>query len=318
MLHFTGDCFKVRSHTDSVSASSGSPQNHGSYHPIAPLAQLRDMLTTSDHEHGNSIDHNDVKDLSLRGQPQQAPVITSTAPIIHLDTSNHDFDSSASRSSSVHMDNGQNSPHHGGSSDSVLRTVRMRKLSDSSHHDHEHNTNSYKFKNYIQQRFSQDTNHHDDISVITDCSNKSPSPSVTDNLASPSAVLCKKPKLCMDYIEGNSCDEKPTTNGIGADFKSEVGSFPIFSKPIPCSVGLLHSPVPIFALHSNSRFYVPLNVEYDALVPYLGSVDLSEKNCGGPMPPLHAININVNFMNTSSRSKGTTCLTRPKSDINGW
>lgn len=286
------------------------------------------MLATSDHEQSNSIDHNDVKDLSIRGQPQQAPVITSTAPAIHLDTtSNHDFDSSASRSSSVHMESSSgHSPHeHGGDSSGSadLRTVRMRKLSDSYHHDNEHNNNSYKFKNYIQQRFSQDTNHHDDISVMTDCSTKSPSPSVGEPMMGP---ICKKPKICIDFSEGNSCDEKPTTVNDG------LGVFPIFSKPSPCRVGgsviggsagnasLMHNPVPIFALHSQGRFYVPLNIEYESLLPYLGGIDLLEKSCGGvaAMPPLHAININVNFASVSRMKGASSCLPRPKSDMNGW
>lgn len=284
-----------------MSASSGSPSNHTSYHPVTPINQLRDMLATSDHEHSNSIDHNDVKDLSLRGQPHQAPVITSTAPtVVHLDTaSNPDFDSSA------HLENGH-SPHDG-----VLRTVRMRKLSDSCHHDSEHN-NNYKFKNYIQQRFSQDTSHHDDISVITDCSNKSPCPDVD-------MPCSKKPKVCLDFHESSSCDEKPSTNGI-TELKPEAhnnSSFPIFSKP-NFHGNLMHHPVPIFALHSQGRFYVPLNVEYDSLVPYLGGTDLLEKNCGQLMAPLHTININVNFTN-SSRLKGPLCQTRPqKLEMNGW
>lgn len=101
-------------------------------------------------EHSNSNDHHDVKDLSFRNQPQQAAVITSTAPpIVHLDSSNHDFDSS--RASSVHADTEL-------SNEKTDSSVRVRKLSDSSHPDHEHNHNNYKFKNYIQQRFSQDTN----------------------------------------------------------------------------------------------------------------------------------------------------------------
>ncbi|KAG4067919.1 hypothetical protein HA402_010605 [Bradysia odoriphaga] len=293
-----GDCYKVRSNNiDSISASSGSPPIHG-YHPIAPLNQLHDMLSTTDMEHSNSNDHNDIKDLSLRGQPQQAPVITSTAPLVHLDTtSNHDFDSS--RASSVHLDN---TPHDG------ARTARMRKLSESSHHENEHNSNSYKFKNYIQQRFSQDLNHLDDheVSVINECGNKSPSD-----------APCKK-KMCLDFMESSSCDEKPSTNGI-TEFKNEVhcNAYPIFSKPCGLNSSLHSSTVPIFALHAQGRYYVPLNVDYESLLPYLSGSDLFDKQAG-QMPPLHAININVNF--AYGRSKPISSQSRHKLDniSNGW
>lgn len=283
---------------DTFSASSGSPPVSGFLNLSPPLVQHRDHLSSDMEINHNSNDHNDIKDLSLKGQPQQAAIITSTAPAIHLDTSsNPDFDSS--RASSVHLDIGH--PH-----ESVLRTGRVRKLSDSCH-DNEHH-NNYKFKNYIQQRFSQDTHHMDDTSsVMTDCGgDKSPS-------LSGEQPCSKKPKLtCLDYAEGSSCDEKPSTNGSGgggiggANFKTENGmnAFQMYSKPIMSG---LHNPVPIFALHAQGRFYVPLNVEYDAVLPYLGGVDLFDKSCG-PMPPLHAININVNFAH--SRLKTLSCQPR--------
>lgn len=356
---------------DSVSASSGSPPSHllngtdaknGYRHPSVPMNQLREMLTTSDTEHSSDHhdhhdDHDDhdshhddhedlhahhhdvddVKDLSLRSSKighelaQQAPVITSTAAVIHLvsdSASNHDFDSSASRSSSVHLhDHSSQSPPPRSSSDE-LRSGRMRKLSDTStscHHEIEHNTvNSYKFKNYIQQRFSQDNNHHDEVSsVVTDVS----SSPVNDTIVVPR----KKPKLCLDDdFEHNSCDGENKPNVAIADCKPDVSSFPMFktavvgnpsavqpSTLLPSSVttSMAGQSVPVFALHSQGRFYVPLSVEYEALVPYLGGIDLLEfkpfiGSTGGvaTIPPLHSININVNFAPPASggRLKGTS------------
>lgn len=277
----------------SRSTSNSSPPLHN-YHPAAPLNQLRDMLSTSDLEHSNSPDHNnDVKDLSLRNQPQQAAVITSTAPTTHLDTTNnsHDFD----RPSPNHLENGHS---HG----SVLRNVR--KMSDG-FHDSDHSHYSYKFKNYFKERFSQD-NHLDEVTNESD-NNKSPS----DDQCSAN----KKPKICIDFLDNNSCDEKPSTNGI-TDFKPEVtaGTFPLFAKsPNPNSV---NKTVPIFALHSQGRYYVPLNVEYDCLLPYLGDIDLLEKSAS-PMPSsLHAININVNF--TSHRKLSVPSKMKADSLSNGW
>lgn len=280
------------------------------------MNQLRDILLT-EMDHSNSNDHNDVKDLSFRNQPQQAPVITSTAPpIVHLDTSNHDFDSS--RASSVHAEHGASTTEADGV---ALRSVRVRKLSESSHHtDTEHH--NYKFKNYIQQRFSQDTNghdHHDDGALHERIENSDKSP----NDSPPTRA--KKAKLCSDFAECSSCDEaKPTTNGI-TDFKSEPisNSYPMFTKPTmngSLSNRCGHNSVPIFALHSQGRHYVPLNVDYEALVPYLGPFDLLDKNCG-PLTPCHSININVNFVPSTTRTKLNAFNGRSKADnimCNGW
>lgn len=285
----------MKSAPDSISASSGSPPANG-FHHVAPSSNhAGDLPFADDMEHSNSNDgHNDIKDLSFGCQPQQAPVITSTAPIVHLDSSNHDFDSS--RASSVHADNG----HPNESDNSTLRTVRVRKLSESPphlhHHDPEH-PNNYKFKNYIQQRFSQDNgahmdaaeHHHDDATAgsLTDergDRNDSKSPGSDGPLCSTN----KKSKLSIDFAnECSSCDETiPIPNGL---IESKNRSIPIsnqlFIKP--------SNPISVFALHSRGNYYVPLKVEYDALAPYLNGFDLFDRNFG--IRSFHSVNINVNF-----------------------
>lgn len=50
--------------------------------------------------------------------------------------------------------------------------------------------------------------------------------------------------------------------------------------------------VPIFALHAHGAFYIPLTVDYDALVPYLGDVNLLDKNMAA-VKALHPVNINI-------------------------
>lgn len=279
-------------------------------------------------EHSNTNDHNDVKDLSFRNQPQQAPVITSTAPpIVHLDSSNHDFDSS--RASSVHADTELSNEK----TDSASQTVRVRKLSESSHPDHEHNHNNYKFKNYIQQRFSQDNNvngehHHDDgtaINLVHENGQTIEKHSTGDDSAPASA---KKAKF-YDFTECSSCDEtnqKPTTNGI-TGFKIEPisNAYQLFQKPSVNNnnnnTRFPHNSVPIFALHSQGRHYIPLNVDYETLVPYLGGFDLLDKNCN-QMTPCHSININVNFTPPNrTKLNNPLCNGRSKSDnimCNGW
>lgn len=323
-IHLAAEFCKMRNNAaDSVSASSGSPPTNV-YHNSAPMNQLRNMLLT-DMDHSNSNDHNDVKDLSFRSnQPQQAAVITSTAPpIVHLDSSNHDFDSS--RASSVHADTEVSNEKTDGT---TIQSVRVRKLSESSHPDHEHH-NNYKFKNYIQQRFSQDNNsHHDDhhnddttaINLIHENGQTSEKGSPMDHETMPTHPKRTK---CYDFAECSSCDEtKPTTNGI-TEFKSEplTNGYQMFPKPNAATVRFPHNPVPIFALHSQGRHYVPLSVDYETLVPYLDGFDLVGKNCT-QMPPCHSVTISVNF-SPPNRTKLTNavCNNRTKNDslvCNGW
>lgn len=292
------------------------------------MNQLRNMLLT-DMDHSNSNDHNDVKDLSFRSnQPQQAAVITSTAPpIVHLDSSNHDFDSS--RASSVHADTEISNEK----TDSTTQSVRVRKLSESSHPEDHHEHHNYKFKNYIQQRFSQDNNSHgdhgdhgdhsdhNDDSTAINLVHENGQPMVEKGDSAPSHA--KKAKF-FDFAECSSCDEtKPSTNGI--EFKSEpLANGYLFTKPNTANAAARfpHNPVPIFALHSQGRHYLPLTVDYEALVPYLDGIDLIGKNCA-QMPPCHSVTISVNFTTSSNRTKlaNAVCNGRAKGDslvCNGW
>ncbi|XP_036226261.1 transcription factor cwo [Bactrocera oleae] len=106
-------------------------------------------------------------------------------------------------------------------------------------------------------------------------------------------------------------DEKPFSF---ADIKTELNSQPgfggaksHFSTPTSTthvSLNLQTSrsfAVPIFALHGQGTYYIPLNIDYSVLVPFLNGADLLEKNYAS-MPVVHPININVNFMPTSSSS----------------
>lgn len=302
------ECYKTRCNADTISASSGSPPSHN-YHPTAPLSQLRDMVP-SDIEHSNSNDHNDVKDLSFRSQPHQAPVITSTAPSsVHHDSSNHDFDSS--REPLPHTESGiATSPPHHHLTNNILRSVRLRNFSESSH-DIEHN-NNYKYKNHIKQRFNQDSHLHDESteehSIGATNSNENVS---TDQQKGGSDIQSsKKRKLSTcDGIDNANYEEKALTNG---DIKSES---PLLHPKVTINGGR-HFAVPIFALHGQGTYYVPLNVDYEALLPFLNGVDLLDKNyCS--VPALHPVNISVNFSPNHPRQ---TNLSRPKVETiaNGW
>ncbi|XP_053684587.1 transcription factor cwo isoform X1 [Sabethes cyaneus] len=308
-------------------------------HP-GPLSQLRDMLSCpSDLEH-SSNDHHDVKDLSFRSStnsnssnPPQAAVITSTAPnsVQHLDTSsNHstvDFEASSPSRISTSSANGP--LHHfpqdtnnniNAQHESVLRNIRMRKFSETQSPEHEHNHNSYKFKNYIQQRFSQDTHGHENghmtdgphsPSSIPEDHTMNEAPSQVQGNSVPNGLCSKRKTECLPSAEESEeplslkrkvapleksplpiahegehdelfMVEKKPKNGL-TEFKTEHLARSAFASYT----------VPIFACHTQG-FYVPLNVDYDTLLPYLNGIDLFGKNYT-QMPPLHPINISVNY-----------------------
>lgn len=321
----------MKSRCGSEIPNGGSPVY---LHP-GPLSQLRDMLSCpSDIEH-SSNDHHDVKDLSFRSNtnssssnPPQAAVITSTAPnsVQHLDTSsNHstvDFEASSPSRISTSSTNGQlqhlsqdtnnniNAQH-----ESVLRTIRMRKFSETSP-EHEHSHNSYKFKNYIQQRFSQDTHGHENghLSEMA----HSPSSVHEDHPMSevpPPSAICKGlvnglgPKSRTDSATGqtNGSDEplslkrkissaeqsSPGPQAVRDDREdTKNGLTDIKSEHVARSVYASYA-VPVFACHTQG-FYIPLNVNYDSLLPYLNGIDLFGKSYR-QMPPLHPISISVNY-----------------------
>ncbi|GAB0087576.1 Transcription factor cwo [Sergentomyia squamirostris] len=255
--------------TNGGSASSPSPP--GGYHQGAPLSHLRDMLT-SDLEH-SSNDTSDVKDLSFRHQqPQQAAVITSTGPAAPMDT--HPPPDS-------HVSAHQHSAFH---APDIVHNGTGRHVSESNSTDAgEHNNNSYKFKNYIQQRFSQDSHHLHDEVAVTNCSHSSEGSERDSGVhaSTKSATLCAENSNSGDEHGDHGPDLRATSNHQQAQTAPKITT----ARHPPMAV-------PIFALHSQGTFYVPLSVDYDALVPYLSHADILEKNVN-PNVPVHPVNIHI-------------------------
>ena len=293
--------------------------------------------------------------IAAHQQPHQAPVITSTAPHHHTDSSQHDFDSS--REPLLHTDtSNMHSPpprdsllqhhahlaHNHHTTDSQL-SVRMRNYSESSH-EIEHN-NNYKYKNHIKERFvhelhdeetsSEHAPHlqsdHSHLHALSEHSKDGTEPEIAP-------IMAKKRKLAEAACNGDLPldvhsdtsnihpprpmglvrDDKPSFSFSDIkDIKSELhntssNSSPLLAKLSAASAQLStpssttaplpsrHSfTVPIFALHGQGNYYVPLNVDYNALVPYLNGVDSLEKS-DPSRPVVHPLNINVNFMPSSS------------------
>ncbi|CRK87783.1 CLUMA_CG001539, isoform A, partial [Clunio marinus] len=338
-LLFLGEYFKTRCNGDMINA--GSPTSY--HHPNPPLSQLREMLTTSvsDVEH-NSDDHHDIKDLSFRSNPQQAPSVSSTGVvpsnnIHHMDTSDYDSTRSPTTSSGTTSTNSirmtpANVNHHLSNlspphaHENVIRTVRMRKLSETST-DVEHCNNNYKFKNYIQQRFTHETYHSEESMQSNQC--------VTDH---------EKDHDKKSTTPTSPVNDAAKRNGIHHDIKNEIL---VVNSPSPAHQQPPHAtqrngkipngtvngningnaiiphhtiPIPVFACHTQG-FYVPLNVDYDLLIPFLGGVDLLSKTYAH-LPPLHPISINVNYTPTLIKNAiASANFIKPKVEngiINGW
>lgn len=340
----------MKSRCGSEIPNGGSPVY---LHP-GPLSQLRDMLSCpSDIEH-SSNDHHDVKDLSFRSNtnssnsnPPQAAVITSTAPssVQHLDTSsNHstvDFEASSPSRISTSSTSGQlqhlsqdtnnniNAQH-----ESVLRTIRMRKFSETSP-EHEHSHNSYKFKNYIQQRFSQDT-HGNENGHLSEMAH-SPSSVHEDHpmteVPPPSAIkglmngLGPKSRTDSANAQTNGNDEplslkrkissgEPTEQAVRDDREdlknglTEIKSEHHVARSVYASYA-----VPVFACHTQG-FYIPLNVNYESLLPYLNGIDLFGKSYR-QMPPLHPISISVNYAPASLIKAASAAAAAAATNANG-
>lgn len=97
-------------------------------------------------------------------------------------------------------------------------------------------------------------------------------------------------------LHNSSSNSSPLLAKLSAGGGAQLSTPSSTTAPLPPR----HSfTVPIFALHCQGNYYVPLNVDYNALVPYLNGVDLLEKSYTS-MPVVHPININVNFMPSSS------------------
>lgn len=293
------------------------------------------MLTTSasEAEHNSCDDHHDVKDLSFRSNPPQAPSISSTGVVpsstMHqMDTSDYDSTRSPTTSTgttsttSTRMTTANINHHLGNLSPPH---ARVRKLSETST-DVEHCNNNYKFKNYIQQRFTHENYHSEESMQSNQCATEHDKDHHDKKSTPPTPPAADATKL----------------NGIHHDIKNEIL---IINSPSPAhqqpsqrngklqngtangsvngnqAIVPHHSiPIPVFACHTQG-FYVPLNVDYDLLIPFLGGMDLLNKSYAH-LPPLHPISINVNYTPALIKNAiASANFIKPKVEngiINGW
>lgn len=292
----------------SVTASTSSPPR---MHYEPPMSQLRDILTSASDVDHSSNDHIDVKDLSFRTGAGASTIATVTTSASSHEASSLHSDYEVSRGTNSHVN----------SNDLELRLIRMRKYSEASSADMEHNNNNYKFKNYIKQRFSQDNHLEDKVgssSSSASTSEKSAEGAGKKRRLSPhtdhESVEVSKEKHRINGTSApseRSLDMKVETQSNGGSTTSSSASHVTQNGRHP-----IHSfAVPIFACHTQG-YYVPLNIDYETLLPFLGTVDLLNKNFN-QMPPLHPISINVNY---APLKPVANTFVKPKIETvsNGW
>lgn len=290
------------------------------------------MLTTSasEAEH-NSDDHHDVKDLSFQSNPPQAPSISSTgvvpsSNIHHMDTSDYDSTRSPTTSSgttsttSTRMTTANINHHLGNLSpphahENVLRNVRVRKLSETST-DVEHCNNNYKFKNYIQQRFTHENYHSEESMQSTEHEKDH----IEKKSTPPGTPVAESAKLNHHDIKNeilissspSPAHQQPSTQRNGKIPGMTNGST-VSNQPTVSNHSIR---IPVFACHTQG-FYVPMNVDYDLLIPFLGGIDLLNKNFGH-LTPVHPICINVNYTPALIKNAiASANFIKPKVE-NGW
>lgn len=315
-----------------------------------------------------------------RAPPQQTPVITSTASTAHTTTTDLLLMHAETESSSSAIDHHHHHHHHGcggglavgnnnnnnigGScSSNGNNSGKVHNLTESSCDGVEHH---YKYKNYMQQRFSHERYH--DEHVVSNSSNELHDQEMvgaTATAAAPStaaaivgALLARGPNMAavappveptdsncsvdtfvafnakraaalatlealksggvgrqmneetagtgmvikeekMDTSSslssggsgvGGTCEVAPRMSEEGSQQMAAVAARMRVKGRLGTGTGMV--PVPIFALHAHGAFYIPLTVDYEALVPYLGEVNLLDKSRAA-VKALHPVNINI-------------------------
>lgn len=310
-----------------------------------------------------------------KAPPQQTPVITSTASTSVCSTQGPDLlHHTETESSCSALDHGCGMDGGAGSAAGVSGLiggglVKVHNLTDTSCDGVEHH---YKYKNYMQQRFSHERyhdehvvsnssnelhDHHDDhpMQEVGTGSNASagghasgrsdgsgrgsmapPPVDPTDSNCSVDTFVAFNAKRAaaiatLESLKTGRCggggdgcrdrEELPDASLLLRDHNSAVAAAlaaaavikeeKMDTSPIgTCEVAprmvegsqqmprmktksrLATIPVPIFALHSHGAFYIPLTVDYEALVPYLGESNLLDKNMAA-VKALHPVNINI-------------------------
>lgn len=327
----------------------GANKNNNKHNNNSAQAATTSTNTSNGTEPGVG-EGNGVVGGMCRKAPQQTPVITSTASTSACSSQTADLLVHAETESSCSVQDhgcGMDASASGGASGlnghgiHAGNLVKVHNLTDTSCDGVEHH---YKYKNYMQQRFSHERYH--DEHVVSNSSNElhdhhdHPMPEAGPVMVALSSVGNRaRGAMAPPPVEptDSNCSEdhfaafnakravtmaalEAIKNGIREREEMPMLRDPTVikeekmdtaSSPEGGAVGtarmnessqqtprlksksrLASVPVPIFALHSQGAFYIPLTVDYDALMPYMAGVNLFDKNLA-TMKALHPVNINI-------------------------
>ncbi|KAJ0180119.1 hypothetical protein K1T71_004710 [Dendrolimus kikuchii] len=140
---------------------------------------------------------------------------------------------------------------------------------------------SYKFKNSIERRFSrsQDTEAADIASRSAHAHGK---------VYSHKRRRAAKPAPSTTTSNSGSTEDARDTSP--QDTSSDSPHHHHYDKPPPPA-----QYVPVFALNSLGKYYVPLSVDYTCLSRHLGAYDVLDARAVHLAAPLHPVTIHVNF-----------------------
>ncbi|VVD06094.1 unnamed protein product [Leptidea sinapis] len=167
--------------------------------------------------------------------------------------------------------------------DQTLRKVR--KL------DHgEDFLHSYKFKNSIERRFSRSQDNeqaaasqvrgHIHSKLYSHKRRRAAKPATTPSTSTTSTSTTST---------SGSTEDTSARDTSPQDTSSESPHQHQYDKPTPTQF------VPVFALNSLGKYYVPLSVDYACLTRHLGSYDALDARAVQLSAPLHPVTIHVNF-----------------------
>lgn len=174
--------------------------------------------------------------------------------------------------------------------------------SSESDEKHSDSSASYKYKNDIKLRFSQDLNSAAKKQKIDPTSIRRASVTSVENHSS----NYSSPPSSNGELPARIYSESDTTNNIrNYHLKSETKTAAPITRsqilngnqyhPEKYKIEIKNFNIPIFVFHAKGSFYIPLTVDYFTLLPFLHNYNLMETFPNVQDIVLHPVSINVSF-----------------------
>ncbi|XP_013178013.1 PREDICTED: uncharacterized protein LOC106125381 isoform X1 [Papilio xuthus] len=167
----------------------------------------------------------------------------------------------------------------GGAGSAGGKREALRKLRKPEHDDLIH---SYKFKNSIERRFSRSQD-SEAAESQTRAVNGKPYSHKRRRAVRPAPAASTSASASTEEAR----DTSPQDTSSESPHRHQYEQFEQYEKPAPAQY------VPVFALNSLGKYYVPLSVEYACVSRQLRACDVLDARA--PLAALHPVTIHVNF-----------------------